>query len=250
MRRLLKLPEGTIRGFLRDNRFFFSGFLLLLLLATIGLFLIPVGDEIFWLNRQRTPWYDLLFLNGTRLAEEELYLILAGVLCFVRYRTAICVPLIGISVFVISAITKLLFSHERPAVFFERLGRLDELSMLDGHTLNNNINSFPSGHTMSAFALYGFIAFSIRDKRLAAFALLLLAAEVAVSRMYLMQHFLKDIYLGAILGVLIGAIWYYLQFQLFPYPSPWLDNSVLRRHEALPPTESLPAVEEELEELE
>lgn len=243
---LYRIPEGSIREFFRHNAIYFLAYGLLFLIATFILLTTLVGDEIFWLNGRRTWFFDLVFRYGTRLGEEEAYLMLTILFLFVRYRTALTIPLVGISAGLLSAISKWIFAHERPGVFFTNAGVLDQLNLLDDYALNMGINSFPSGHTLSAFALYSFLAFSIREKRLSALFLLLVAVEVAVSRVYLVQHFLKDIYLGSMLGILIGMVMYYLQFRWLPYPSTWMDNSLLRRRTRLPATEELPSVKEQI----
>jgi len=61
--------------------------------------------------------------------------------------------------------------------------------------------SFPSGHTMNAFAIATVLA--LRFPTLAP-ALLLLAASIGASRVVLGLHFASDVWAGAALGGLIG----------------------------------------------
>jgi undecaprenyl-diphosphatase len=61
--------------------------------------------------------------------------------------------------------------------------------------------SFPSGHTMNAFAIATVLA--LRFPALAP-ALLFLAASVGTSRVVLGLHFASDVWAGAVLGALIG----------------------------------------------
>lgn len=62
--------------------------------------------------------------------------------------------------------------------------------------------SFPSGHTMNAFAIATVLALSFPAL---APALGLLAASIGVSRVVLGLHFPSDVWAGAALGTLIGA---------------------------------------------
>ena len=55
--------------------------------------------------------------------------------------------------------------------------------------------SFPSGHSISAFALFGFISI-IYSRTTPSLVYFGLAASVAISRIYLKQHFFEDIYAG------------------------------------------------------
>ena len=63
--------------------------------------------------------------------------------------------------------------------------------------------SFPSGHSLNAFAIGSVLALSFPP--LAA-PLLLVAANVAASRVVLGRHFLSDVLAGSALGALIGGL--------------------------------------------
>ena len=93
--------------------------------------------------------------------------------------------------------------------------------------------SFPSGHTMAATTLYGFlviIAFSMLRKEHAlplALAAALMIAAVAVSRIYLGAHYLSDV-LGAIAA---GLAWLTFSFRLVSFNHPTKQRSVaLKTH--------------------
>jgi membrane-associated phospholipid phosphatase len=64
-------------------------------------------------------------------------------------------------------------------------------------------NSFPSGHTTSAFAFFGFVCLVLaKNRRIWQVLAALCAVGVGYSRMYLSQHFLEDVVFGASLGIL------------------------------------------------
>ena len=67
--------------------------------------------------------------------------------------------------------------------------------------------SFPSGHTMNAFAIATVLALSFPSL---APALVLLAASIGVSRVVVGLHFPSDVWAGAALGTAIGACVYAL----------------------------------------
>ena len=62
--------------------------------------------------------------------------------------------------------------------------------------------SFPSGHTLNAFAIGSVVALQYP---LAAPAVALVALSVAASRVLLGLHFVSDVLAGAVLGAAIGA---------------------------------------------
>lgn len=214
----------SFKGLLRDNRWYLTAFTLALLLGGAILLRIQTGDEIFFFSDRRSYWGDWFFKYFTQMGEGLAYVLALAGLLFLRYRSALALPLLGFSVSVVSFLSKSFFAHDRPAAFFRKLGILDQIHLVDGVTLASGPTSFPSGHTMSAFALYSFLAFCLPRKRWTALLLFAMALLVGVSRIYLVQHFLQDVYLGAIMGILIALIWYYLQFLPKAH---WMDRNLL-----------------------
>jgi len=100
---------------------------------------------------------------------------------------------------------KNLVDSPRPRLFFEA-GQY--LHFINGVSLANN-SSFPSGHTATAFAIATVMALMLKDK---SWQLLLLIAAVLVgySRIYLAQHFLLDVIIGALIGSTSGIAAVYL----------------------------------------
>lgn len=91
----------------------------------------------------------------------------------------------------------------RPLAFFEAQGM--QVPKVAGVVLHTQ-QSFPSGHTASAFAFFVFIAL-IRAHRGSAW-LLLPAFLVGYSRIYLSQHFTTDVWAGACIGTLVAWVMY------------------------------------------
>src|SRR5260370_7437131 len=73
--------------------------------------------------------------------------------------------------------------------------------------------SFPSGHTMTAFAVA--IPLLLFYPTLTV-GLLFCAISIAASRILLGMHFLSDVLAGALIGTALGDLGYLA----FPYPSP------------------------------
>ena len=212
-----------------QNIFFFSGCILFFIAGGVLFSQIQVSDELFYFSERRTDFLDVFFTYTTKLGEEILYAIIFIFLLFKKVRFAILIPLIGLVVTIVSFITKWFFGHDRPIVFLEKNGLLDQIDFIEGVYVHTGQNSFPSGHTMSAFALYGFLAFIISGKRFWGLALFLVALLVGISRIYLVQHFLKDIYLGALFGVLIAIGFYFLQEKINRDKNHWLNQPIWER---------------------
>lgn len=210
----------SIRLLIRENISFFTGFLFYLITCVVLLNVTQQGDEIFYFSERRSDPGNAFFLFITQLGEGWAFIGGLIILLLYRYRSALYLPLVGLSVSLLSFLSKTFFAHERPSLYFRNLGLLDQINIVEGIHLNGGVNSFPSGHTMAAFALYTYLALCLPWKRWSGLFLFLLAALVGVSRIYLVQHFLKDIYLGAILGVLIALVFFYLQLQR-PWGKKW-----------------------------
>lgn len=201
----------SIRQLIRNNISFFTGFLFYLITCAVLLNTTNQGDEIFYFSERRSDPGNSFFLFITKLGEGWAFIGGLILLILYRYRSALYLPLVGLSVSLVSFLSKTFFAHERPSLYFRNLGLLDQINIVEGIHLNGGTNSFPSGHTMAAFALYTYLALCLPWKRWSGLFFFLLAALVGISRIYLVQHFLKDIYFGAILGVSIALFLYYLQ---------------------------------------
>lgn len=200
----------SLRTFIGSNRWFFSAFLQFMLFGAILLALIHTGDFVWFFNDRRTVWADFLFVYGTKLGEPIAFLLGSVGLLFLRLRYTLALLLLGLTVSLVSYPLKQFFGHYRPLGYFQQLG-LDELLLFVEGVKVHTANGFPSGHTMAGFALFAFLAFCAPYKKWGGFIFFTLALVVGMSRIYLTQHFFKDVYFGAATGVLLAVGWYYLQ---------------------------------------
>ncbi len=105
----------------------------------------------------------------------------------------------------LAQLIKNLISSPRPKLFFEA-GQY--LHFIDGVTHASN-TSFPSGHTATAFALATVLAMMVKNKKWQ-LPLLFTAILIGYSRIYLAQHFLIDIIIGAFIGTSSAVLSFYL----------------------------------------
>ena len=77
-----------------------------------------------------------------------------------------------------------------------------DLHTIDGVRLHA-WNSFPSGHTMTAFAFFLSLALIVKNQLLK-FFFFAMSLLVGFSRIYLNQHFLEDTLAGSLLAVVIA----------------------------------------------
>ncbi|MEM9918239.1 MAG: phosphatase PAP2 family protein [Bacteroidota bacterium] len=209
---------------LKINRSYFIAFLLFILSGGIGLLLIETGDLLIWFSEHRTYFWNQFFAIVTQLGEEPVYLILTIAALFYRFRFAIIIPLTGFIVMAVAYLLKYLFAHPRPSVYFYSEIVDGHISVVDGVQLLTGYSSFPSGHTMSAFTLYTLLALIVSKKHFTGILLFTTALLIGLSRVYLVQHFLKDIYLGAIVGIFLGIVIYAIQDRLPKDANKWYNK--------------------------
>lgn len=211
---------------IRENRWFFGLCGLFLLVAGYVLLQINTGDDIFFFSERRSGAGDWFFRWFTKMGEAWIYVPVLFYFLFQRYRQAIVIPLLGLTVTCFAYAFKTFFGQDRPMAFLTKQGLFDLVQTVQGVEIHGGATSFPSGHTTSAFALYTFVALCLPYKRTVAALLFAFAFLTGVSRIYLVQHFLKDVYAGALLGLFIGMFWYVVQERWDGSRRPWLDRSL------------------------
>ena len=153
-------------------------------------------------------------------------LILIFILLFISVRKSLVITGILLSVSALTQILKLFVfpSSSRPIVFFKDVIQLHFVDGLEIHTSN----SFPSGHTTQAFCMFFLFSFFIKNKNWN-YVFFLIAALAAISRVYLLQHFLRDIYVGAIIGTLGSVLFLYLSNKYALLSNPALDLPLIKK---------------------
>jgi membrane-associated phospholipid phosphatase len=188
-------------------------FFSLILVFVISIFVLIYGktDSFLMINGRFSTQADYFFNYVTLLGEWFLWVPLF--LYALAYKRD----------FFIAVITALvictLLTHLGKRVIFE--GEPRPLRVLEDVARavpiikrNNYINSFPSGHTSTAFTTALLLAFIVRRK----FAIIvfpLLAFLVGYSRVYLAQHFVTDVLAGSVIGIISSylALLVYEQFR-------------------------------------
>jgi membrane-associated phospholipid phosphatase len=215
-----------LREVLRENGSFFYPFAVLMLIAGGLLAFIHTGDAILFFSDHRSYWGDLFFRYATYLGEGGLFVPATLAVLLVRHRYALVMPLLAASVSLVTQSAKMLFAHPRPYTFFRDSNMLSSVIPVEGVHMHSGWNSFPSGHSTAAFALYAFLALCLPRKAWSGFFLLILAVLAGLSRIYLVQHFLEDVFMGAALGAVLALFWYLLSFRIWRGLHSRLDGSL------------------------
>lgn len=189
---------------LRQNKLFFGAYLLLFIIVGLLQLLYTKEELMRWINGHNNTAADLFFENITFLGDGAFSVIVAVALAFASFRYAV----LGIVSFLVSGGISSVLKHYvfssalRPLKYFEHSKwQYRVIEGLDIHSYN----SFPSGHTITAFATFTLIAL-IDDRKGRSWFWLTLAVLTAYSRVYLFQHFVEDVYAGSVIGALSSLL--------------------------------------------
>ncbi len=145
-----------------------------------------------WIVGLRTGWLDWLFILLSRIGTLGLvWIAIAVVLAVLRRRPSILVAVVAADVAadLLVELGKLIVHRHRP--FETQIGPA------------SSAHSFPSGHSATSFACATVLAALAPRYRVPLFVL---AALIALSRLYNGMHYPTDVVAGSLLGVATGVL--------------------------------------------
>jgi membrane-associated phospholipid phosphatase len=204
-------------------KWFLLPLVLILCLVTGVLISVPKADIHIWFNQFYTPWTDVFFRYFTNVGDGLFVIVIA--LCFGYYKFK--KGIIIILAYALSGLIAQFIKHVivqgtlRPILY---LKGIYNLHLIEGVKILS-YNSFPSGHTTAAFALFFALSLFTNNKYLQ-IAYLACAILVAWSRIYLSQHFLIDTFAGALIGICIT--WFIFKW-INPSEKSWINRGLSRK---------------------
>ncbi len=161
--------------------------------------------------------WDQFFAYATHLGDGLFAVIIAVFLAFKNIRMSLYILFSYASAGILSYILKHWIYYEiyRPHFVFQYYVR-EQLKLVDGVDVVA-FHSFPSGHALSAFALFFCLLFMTKNHALK-FSFIILAVIAAYSRIYLSQHWLIDVYVGSIIGFIFAVLLYVLFYSQNKWP--------------------------------
>lgn len=157
---------------------------------------------------------DVVWEMLTTFGNKPFALVVLFLVCWKKPDLLIATLIASVVAGVISSTLKPLFDLARPT---------DVLALSDYHLIGPKItgHSFPSGHTMSAFAIASSLVFFFK-KQWITIGMLSFAGFVGLSRIMLGVHWPIDVLIGAMIGLACGyAGVQFMQIQ-------WLQKSKLK----------------------
>lgn len=200
-----------MREKITDRTLFFGLTLAFILTCAALIILFPEGQSFFVINGMHHPVTDTFFTWFTYVGDGLTVGIVAFLLMmFYRVNAGIMVGLgLGLCGITVSVLKNFIFTESlRPKLaLWEKRHMIHEV---EGIYINID-HSFPSGHSLTVFFCFTFLAllkFGNSGFNQILFALAAILA--AYSRVYLAHHFVGDILAGACAGILLGILMYTL----------------------------------------
>lgn len=154
-------------------------------------------------NSHHQSFLDQFFTIITFFGDGAILIPIIILLSLNRFSYAIFMLWTALVHMIIVFLSKNLFfkGTPRPAEFLKDV----DFYQIPGFKLHH-WNSFPSGHTATAFAVTCGLAFIFSKNRNIQVALLFIGCLIGFSRVYLMQHFFVDVWAGSMVGVCSALI--------------------------------------------
>lgn len=197
----------TLKSVFKQNQTFFIGYFFLLAVAIILLIFDTKKEAFILLNPYHSVFLNYLFIGVTFLGTGFFSIIICLALALFKKTFLSFIVFVSFATSGIAAqLLKAFISEGRPAMVFKK----SNYPYFIEHVTLHNFHSFPSGHTVTAFALASILAIAIKNKKYS-IPLLLFGTLVGYSRIYLGQHFLLDVAVGSLIGILFSIIcWIFL----------------------------------------
>ncbi len=192
-----------MKNFFLQNKIFLILYLVFFITGAFVIYYYEKGDEIIYISSFHTPALNVFFRAISKMAEAPVFALIIlvgavtgfgkGVVLLVTYLTnGILTQFLKLQVFT---------NQARPLLFFQ-----DKISLTPVPGVDSlHDNSLPSGHTSTAFAIWFMLSIFTKNKNWS-YLYFSLALLVGVSRVYLLQHFFRDIYFGSLLGVAVSTL--------------------------------------------
>lgn len=186
--------------------------------AVAGYFVYKLGKEETFLifNRNYNPTIGQFYKYYTHIGDGFFIILLCVVLLFIKYYYSLMLLVCyAVPSIVVQVLKRVIFPDvSRPLKYFT-WDNPKTLNLTEGVEVAIN-NSFPSGHTTSAFALFFCLSIIFKNHYLR-LLFLFMAINSAISRVYLCEHFFVDTLAGAIISItLCVPILYYLENSTLP----------------------------------
>lgn len=187
---------------IQKTNIFYLYFLVWFFMVGVLVFGVPKYNSFVFINHARAVFADISFTAMSYIG-DCFGVIFICVFCLVKkeYKLLILVLLGYILVGIFNNLLKRHFNFPRPLACYGA----SVVKSARWLTIDRKY-SFPSGHTAVAFCTGTILANYFYNHKRLAFLFFALACCTAYSRIYLGEHFLRDVWAGSCIGAVFGSV--------------------------------------------
>lgn len=174
---------------------------------------------LLWINQSwQAPWLDVLF---TWLSDKETFsfpLILLMVVIFglrwgkTGWLLGVLMILVASTGDLLGSYLKSVFAEPRPCLNYWEFIRMPHAETTQCLTSQSGM---PSNHALNFFATFSFLSFFIQRIKFILFSITI-CFSVAISRIYLGEHFPSQVLAGSVIGLMYGLTVAFAFSQMLP----------------------------------
>ena len=212
-----------MKQILKNNSLYFSLYLFIWLLALVWVLNTNKLEQMSIINSHYSNWADYFFIGATQMGEGWFFGVIILIFLFIKFYQALMLTVSLALGSLLSVFLKFSFDTSRPYLFFA--GKNIAWHLVDGLTIHIH-NSFPSGHTITAFSIATLLVIFLPNKYLSVL-FLFLACLAGYSRCYLFQHFPEDVLGGSFVGIFSSLLAFILIDKVMRlYTKKWYEQCV------------------------
>ena len=199
-----------MKHFFKNNAFIFLIYFAVIFTAIYFLLSYDKSTIHIYINQLvGNKIIDAVFFYITYLGDGAVAPIIVALILVYNIRLGIYAAVSVIAATLVSTLLKFCFYDEimRPAFIFKWYNHTPIKYVVGEHMHIHN--SFPSGHSTQAFAIFMCLVFFTKNNYIK-LLFFILALLTAFSRTYLSQHWLVDITVGSIIGTSFSLVFYYI----------------------------------------
>lgn len=180
--------------------------MIVIFIAILSYFLFDREIACFFHTHIKNEWYYFI-KKFSKLGKAEYYLIPSAIIfliyknrnIFIKKASQLMFLSVAISGIIVDII-KIIVARYRPPMLFN-----DNIYGFKGFDIGFLVNSFPSGHSATAFSAGVALMFIFPRYK---YLFLFFAILIALSRIFLSVHYLSDVLIGSLIGTLTTIYFY------------------------------------------